>query len=77
MHRHNRGRGVGEHYMRVTEARVYIKERYGVSWTGYWIRKLCNRGTLRAVRPGGGKGWLYVSRESIDERFSTPAKTSD
>jgi hypothetical protein len=60
---------VGEHYMKVSEARAYIKERYGVTWSGAWVRKLVEKGTLRGVRPGGGKGWLYVSRESIDERF--------
>lgn len=63
------GSRVADRYMRVSEARTYIKDRYNVSWTGYWIRKLCNRGTLRAIRPGGENGWLYVSRESIDERF--------
>ena len=49
--------------MRVTDARTYTKERYGVSWSGSWIRKLVEKGTLRGVRQGGGKGWLYVSRE--------------
>jgi len=59
--------------MKVSEAQAYIQEKYGVSWSGWWIRKLCGRGTLRAVRPGGARGWLYVSRESIDERFSLGA----
>ncbi len=63
--------------MRVSDAREYIAERYGVTWSGWWIRQLCNRGTLRAVRPGGPKGWLYVSRESIDERFSATVSPSD
>lgn len=68
---------MGEHLLRVSEAQAYILETYGVSWSGWWIRKLCNRGTLRSVRPGGGRGWLYVSRESIDERFSTPTTSSE
>jgi hypothetical protein len=56
--------------MRVTEAQVYIRERYGISWTGQWVRKMAHRGAFRFVRPGGDKGYLYISRESIDERFA-------
>jgi hypothetical protein len=68
---------VDEQLLSVTDARAYILERYGVSWSGWWIRKLCNRGTLRSVRPGGGRGWLYVSKQSIDERFTTPVEPSE
>lgn len=56
--------------MKVTEARAYIKERYGIDWTGQWLRKLALRGAFRYVRPGGPKGHIYISRESIDERFA-------
>lgn len=68
---------MGERLMRVSEARIYIKDTYGVSWSGWWIRQLCNRGTLRCARPGGPRGWLYVSKESIDERFSMRHVGSD
>lgn len=61
---------MGEHYLKVSEARKYIKERYGVDWSGVWLRTLAHRGLFRFVRPGGPKGYLYISRESIDERFA-------
>lgn len=67
---------MGDTLMSVTDARAYILQQYGVSWSGWWIRKLCARGILRAVRPGGERGWVYVSQHSIDERFSTPSKPS-
>lgn len=66
-----------EQLLSVSDAKVYILERYGVSWSGWWIRQLCIRGTLRSVRPGGGRGWLYVSKQSIDERFTTPLNPSE
>jgi len=69
---------VDEQLLSITQARAYILERYGVTWSGWWIRKLCNRGVLRSVRPGASKrGWLYVSKASIDERFSTPLNPSE
>lgn len=61
---------MGEHYLRVTEARAYIKERYNVDWTGQWLRQLAHRGVFRYVRPGGPRGHIYISRESIDARFA-------
>jgi hypothetical protein len=63
-----------ERYMRLSEARDYIRERYGVQWTVEWLRRLCLGGTLRYVRPGAGRGWIYVSRDSIDERFRQPGQ---
>jgi hypothetical protein len=68
---------VDEQLLSITQARAYILEEYGVSWSGWWIRQLCIRGTLRSVRPGGGRGWLYVSKQSIDERFTTPLNPSE
>ena len=67
-----------EQLLSVTDARAYILERYGVTWSGVWIRKLCNRGVLRAYRPGASdRGWLQISKASIDERFSTPIEPSE
>ena len=75
------GRGVGDHFLRVSEARVYIKERYGISYSDTWIKQLVKRKLIRGVRPGGPRGWIYVSRESIDALFLSadpfPSEPSD
>ena len=63
---------MADKYMRLSEAREYIRRQYGVDWTVEWIRRLCLGGTFRYVRPGGPRGWIYVSQRSIDERFSQP-----
>lgn len=60
---------MGEHLLRVSEAREYIKERYGISYSDTWVKDAYKGGRIRGVRPGGPRGWIFVSRESIDELF--------
>jgi excisionase family DNA binding protein len=63
---------VGEHYMQMGEAQTYMREQYGVRWSRPFIVKLIHEGKLRAIQPGGERGWWYISREAIDELLTTP-----
>lgn len=66
-----------EPFLSVSDTRKYIREKFGVSWTGYWIRVQCKRGNLRFIQPGGDRGWIYVEKASIDERFAAPVDRSE
>jgi len=52
--------------MALGEAEEYLLDRYGLTWSRSYIRKLIRSGSLRGVQPGGSGGWWYVTRESID-----------
>jgi len=61
---------MADKYMRLSEARRYIRERYGVELSTEWLRRMCHDGELRCVQPAGPRGWLFVSQASLDERFA-------
>ena len=57
--------------LQMGDAQAYLREQYAVKWSRPFIVKLIREGKLRAVQPGGDRGWWYVSRESIDALLKT------
>jgi len=57
--------------LQMGDAQKYMRAEYGVTWSRSFIVKLIREGKLRAVQPGGDRGWWYVSRESIDTLLKT------
>ena len=58
---------MGDHFIPMGDAEKYLLERYGLTWSRSYIRKLIREGKLRGVQPTGQGGWWYLTRESIDE----------
>ena len=53
--------------LQMGDAQKYMRAEYGVTWSRPFIVKLIREGKLRAVQPGGDRGWWYISRESVDK----------
>jgi hypothetical protein len=61
---------MGVHLLTVAQARAYLRDEYGVTWSGVYIRRLARDGKLDGRQPSGPYGHWLISRESIDELFA-------
>lgn len=55
-----------DEWLQMGDAQRYMRSQYNITWSRPFIVKLVREGSLKAIQPGGPRGWWFISRTSID-----------